>query len=303
MQIVAPAPYPTPVYTASAAAPTPMAAPISPKVTNYPASKATSPAMAYTSTDPNMRPSRTPQEATSPDQFSIGIEGYYDHYKEDLSSLVNEGGFSSLTLGYTHYLDDRWFNEVGLRASRGRVDFESNSGAIDDIPQWEFESRWLAGYDFHAGSGLPLKIYLGLSTRYFRDEAKGKVSSLNESGYDRRTFQLFAPIGARYRLQSGTVMFEPTMEFAPLIWGNVSSRLGTFDTFYNIENRQNKGYHLRSEFAIGQLDNAGRGWQLVPFIRYNYSPDSKIAFDPLDDSLIEPENTRLQAGAGLKFLF
>jgi hypothetical protein len=237
------------------------------------------------------------------DRFSIGIEGYYDQYEEDSVSLTDKGMFGGVSLAYTHYFNPQWFAGIDARGAIGSTDYESVSGTIDDIPQWEVETRLLTGYDIaFPGRGV-LKPYFGFGTRYFVDELKGKVTETGANGYDRRIFQIFMPIGATYEYSSMGLDFAPNLEIAPLIWGNVSSRLGTLAGFYNVENRQDSGMLLKGEFMMGQRLANGTSWQFGPFVRYWDVPDSKTEVDPASRVWIEPENTRLQAGASVKYSF
>lgn len=238
----------------------------------------------------------------SSDQFSIGIEGFYSNYKEHIVTLDEHGGSGSITASYTHFLDPNWYATLDLRGSYGMVDYSSTSGTIDNIKQWETENRLLAGYTRPVGENR-LKLYTGLGARYFSDEAKGTVSSLGASGYDRRIFQLYVPLGVTYEFASGGFDFAPNLELDPVFWGNVSSRLGNIPGYYYVENHQSAGIGARSEFMMGRLSERGEGWQFGPFVRYWYFPDSDRTTDPGNTSWTEPRNTRLQAGAALKFLF
>lgn len=231
-------------------------------------------------------------------QFSLGIIGFYDEYQEDSIGLTDKGVFGGITANYTHYFNPRWYGELGAEAAYGATDYESTSGNINGIDQWSVENRVIAGFDRAYPDNTHLKTYAGLSTRYFSDELKGKTTQFGAQGYDRRIFQVFLPIGMTYEFASAGWNFAPNIEFAPLLWGNVSSRLGTLPGYPYVKNRQTTGYHLRGEFMMSQLDARGRGWQLGPFVRYWDIPDSDV-----DNGFIEPENTRLQLGAKLAYLF
>lgn len=241
-----------------------------------------------------------PSQRSKPaNRFTLGVEGYYDEYQEDVVDLTDTGIFGSLTGSYTHYFNDQWYGMLDLRYSRGSADYESTSGSIDDITQWETENRLLAGYEFpRIGNDKRLKTYFGLGQRYFSDELKGKSTGSGAQGYDRRIFQLYVPIGITYEFPAYGLTFTPNLEFDPVIYGNVSSRLGTLPGYTNIENEQTEGYGIRGEFLMGQTNERGNGWQFGPFVRYWKLPDSKV-----DAGFIEPENTRLQVGAKLNILF
>jgi hypothetical protein len=243
----------------------------------------------------------TPPERTisSANRFTLGIEGFYDEYQEDSVSLVDEGYFAGITASYEHFFEPDWYGAIEFRAARGSTDYESVSGTIDSISQWDTETRALLGYTpAHYQQGRT-KFYTGLGTRYFSDELKGKTASLGGAGYDRRIFQLYLPIGITYEFAAYGLTFTPNVEYDKLLWGNVSSRLGTIGgAFRNLEHEQTEGYGLRGELLMGQMDERGRGWQFGPFVRYWDIPDSEV-----NGGFLEPENTRLQAGANLKYAF
>ncbi len=292
--LVAPT-YPAPGATAGTIAPLPA---LTAPVYAAPVAAAEAPAPApmpnvVRAPDHDAPPEYTASTSTS--RFTLGIEGFYDEYQEDSVSLIDKGYFAGITASYEQSLGASMYGAIEFRAARGSTDYESISGTIDDISQWDMETRLLTGYDHQHGK---TKIYAGLGSRYFSDELKGKVASLGGLGYDRRIFQLYVPIGITHRFAAWGLTFTPNIEYDHLIWGNVSSRLGTIPGFTNIENEQTEGYGLRGELMMGQVDTAGRGWQVGPFVRYWDTPDSEV-----DGGFIEPENTRLQAGVGAKVLF
>jgi hypothetical protein len=285
---------PLPAYSAPAPAYT---APAYPAPTTYSAPMAQAPGTYVARTPQAYTP--PPRTATPDDSFTLGIEGYYDNYQEELVSLDSTGYFGGITASYEHSFNPDWYAAAELRAAYGSNDYESISGTIDGIPEWEVETRLLAGYTPRYYQQRPLRLYTGLGTRYFSDELKGEVTNLGFAGYDRRIFQVYLPIGFTYQFAAYGLNFAPTIEYDKLLWGNVSSRLGTLGGPYrNIENEQTEGYGLRGELMMSQMDASGRGWQFGPFFRYWDIPDSDV-----DGGFIEPKNTRLQAGANVKYLF
>lgn len=232
----------------------------------------------------------------------MGVEGFYSAYRENIAALDETGPFGSVTAGYTHYFGTNWYSALDLRGSYGEVQYSSMSGTIDNIKQWETEDRVLLGRVSPTESGNRLKTYFGLGARYFSDESKGTISSTGAYGYDRRILQFYVPIGVTYEAQSNGFTYAPNLEVDPVFWGNVSSRLANVPGYEDVENHQSSGIGLRGEFMIGQLNDAGAGWQAGPFVRFWYFPDSDTATNS-SGTWVEPENTRLQAGAALKLLF
>jgi hypothetical protein len=238
------------------------------------------------------------------ERWTFGIEGFWDQYKEPdtFPDLENWAEYGALTVGYTNYFNPRWYATVEGRVSYGSEDYKSRSGYINDIPQWEFENRYLFGYHFTSAKGVHHKTYVGLGIRYYRDESKGEVTNQGSLGYDRRILQFYAPIGYTMNFPAFGFTMSPTIEFDPLIWGHVQSRLQNITGYGTADNYQDEGYGLRGEFLIGQEDASGFGWQFGPFVRWWDIEDS-------DRNLIttpsgpaygrEPANTRLQFGAKL----
>lgn len=236
-------------------------------------------------------------------EFSLGMEGFGSHYNEDDTSRDTIGSFASVTASYTRHFNPRWYGMLDLRGSYGVVDDDSEDGKIEKIKEWETENRILAGYVSTLSSGSRLKTYLGLGGRYFSNEGKGLISDTGNSGFDTRSFQLYVPLGVTYEFNHDGITFAPNLEIDPVLWGNVESRLGTFDGLKDLENRQYRGIGIRSEFLVGQMSERGFGWQFGPFVRFWYFGDSSTVVDPADTPWILPENTLLQAGAKLKYLF
>jgi hypothetical protein len=235
------------------------------------------------------------------DRYSVGIEGYYDEYEEDSVDLKDQGVFGSITASYEHDFNAQWYGRAEGRGSYGNADYESISGEIDNIPQWELEARLLAGYNLLHGSAKT-SFYSGIGTRYFVDELKGESTSLGALGYDRRILQVYLPIGFTYSFNAYGLQFTPNLEYDRLIYGHVNSRLQTIPGFYELNNIQTSGNGFRGELMMRALDGRGAGWEFGPFFRYWDIADSNDDTNP-SGTWLEPENTRLQVGASVKYLF
>jgi hypothetical protein len=250
--------------------------------------------------------SMTPVAAAKRNHYYVGIEGFYDIYKEDVVSLDSRSVYGAVDAGFTHYFNSEWFAGSELRVSYGKEDYESPSGTIDGVDQWEVEHRITGGYDFAMGGGSHMKTFVGLNTRYYRDEGKGEVTNLGANAYDRRILQFFMPIGVTYEFKAYGYRMAPTIEYDHLLYGRVESRLQNVPGYYQATNFQKTGYGLRAEFMISKTDNRGNGWEFGPFVRYWHLGDSDIdttAPTPDGNQWLEPDNDRLQLGAKLKLLF
>jgi len=242
--------------------------------------------------------------AADENTFKVGVEAFEDHYREPGATIdVNEHAYyGAIDLGYTH----SWDNILGMieaRGSYGRDNYKSVSGQANDIPQYETEARLLGGVRVPMSTGDVFIPYFGLGSRFYYDNSKNVVTNTGFFGYDRRILQMYLPIGVRmeYTSEAGWT-YAPTLEFDPLLWGNVNTRLQNIPGFFNIDNTQHHGYGWRGEFMVGQK-SPSYSWEAGPYFRYWNMQDSDITTDPLGNSFIEPKNTRLQAGAALRLSF
>ena len=324
---VAPAAAPAPAFTATA----PVAAPVmtpppviaaAPEIRQMPAKQPeivsapapimppATPTYGYAPT-PSMPAIDTPatqvavaEPSYRANNFSVGLEAFYDHYEEPntFPDLNERAYYGSIDLGYAHYFSPSVYADIEQRVSRGSDRYKSSQGHISDIPQWELDTRMTGGYDTHFGAGHHIKTYMGLGTRYFIDEAKGKQTNLGVSGYERRIFQLYAPVGVTYEFPAYGLTFAPNVEIDPLLYGSVQSRLENITGLQEFNNRQNAGFGWRAELMMGETYANGMGWQFGPFVRYWDIQDSEADHNAIGTG-IEPKNTRLQAGAKLKMTF
>ncbi|MFM9890022.1 MAG: hypothetical protein ACKVOE_05160 [Rickettsiales bacterium] len=280
-----PAPYTAaPTYTPPASYPTPYAAP--------------APAAEAKSSNPRRS-----------NRFYVGVEGYYDRYKEPVVDLVEDGGFGSITYGYTHDFTPQWFAGLEGRASYGQSSYKSISGSIAAIPAFEFDQRIRGGYDFAYSPSFHLKPFIGIAARYYSEGGKGEVSNSSPPrfGYDRRITQIYLPIGVDLENRFAGYSIQSSFEVDPLLWGYVESRFQNLGA-PQASNHQTSGYGLRGEVLLGNVDTYGTGWQFGPFVRYWDIDDSKTAEcdGPVAGPgfcVLEPANTRLQAGLTARFLF
>lgn len=311
MQPIAYSPAPATI-TPTTYAPPPAAAPVYTPAPNYappPPVYSTAPALApvaYEASSSYSAPiaSDSWAAAAPTDRLALGVEGFFDNYKEDSVDLDNKAWNGSLTADYVHFFDNRLFAGLDGRVSYGEDDYSSISGEVDGIPVWEYEGRAKGGYRFY-GNGSTIDLYTGLGFKYYDYKFKGE-SANGSSGYDRRIAQLYLPVGLTHTDQQGDWTFRKNIEADALLWGNVSSRLGTIPGYGNVENRQTAftGFALRGELTMANLNAAGQGFEFGPFIRYWYADDSETKYDPVSGfTFLEPENTRLQVGGTLRYLF
>ncbi len=237
------------------------------------------------------------------DHYSLGLEGLYDDYQEpaDGASVRIRSYYGSLTGNYSHDWG-KFFGALDGRVSYGTSDYKSISGSATGIPEWELDGRIRGGYSF--GNFSP---YVGIGTRYYWDEFKGTTtvdsSGQVASGYDRKITQIYIPLGATYVFMPWEgVSVSPNLEYDQLVWGQVSSRLGTIPGLQNVINYQHSGWGLRGSIMAGWSGWGGGTWQAGPFFRYWDISDSDVSTAGAFTGL-EPQNSRMQTGVTLRYLW
>jgi hypothetical protein len=113
-------------------------------------------------------------------------------------------------------------------------------------------------------------------------------------------------VGITHTSTQGSWTIRKNLEADALLYGNVSSRLGTIPGFGNVENDQDpfSGWGARGELMLGKVNAQGYGYEFGPFFRYWWVDDSNTEFDGVSGgTYLEPENTRLQIGATARWLF
>jgi len=243
--------------------------------------------------------------------YSLGVEGFYDNYKEPDATVDSKAEYGSITGNYTHNWNE-FFAVLDGRVSYGQDKYSSSDGSVSGVPQWEFELRPRTGFTFKTSSQSSLSPYIGLGARYYMDEFKGYTTTDADGnvygGYDRRIFQLYLPVGATYAYTTfNGWSIVPNIEYDQLLWGQVSSRLGTLGGGQtNTLNDQYSGWGVRGRVMFGREQN-GWSWQVGPFVRYwdiqasDFSSAGTQNGQPLYGE--EPANTRLQVGLALRALW
>jgi hypothetical protein len=231
-----------------------------------------------------------------------GAQLFYDKYREPTIDLETHTAYGALTGGFDYY--QGWlYTGVDARASYGQAEYESGSGELSAIPEQEYELRWKIGYNY-TEDGRGFIPFTGLGIRYYQMDLKGEVTSLGALGYDRNIFQLYMPFGMRFDGPFAGWNVRSQIEADLLLYGNVSSRLGTIGGYENANNRQSfaSGGGLRGEMMFAHREGGGAYYEFGPFFRYWKVGDSETDSQPLG-TFLEPENDRMQVGAELRYRF
>jgi hypothetical protein len=231
--------------------------------------------------------------------FEVGPEISYRTYREP--DVMKEKGMMYGLMGSYTYHSKIMLKAEG-RFSLGSVDY-SNSGKIDDIEDFLLEIRGLGGYDFFLPDLGFITPFMGIGYRYLDDDSSGERSTTGYWGYDRESNYIYSPIGVSFitGLWNGW-SFGATGEFDYFWWGKQKSHLSDVPGYYDISNRQKKGYGLRGSIII-QERFRNIDFRAEPFIRYWNIKNSEITVDPLGRSWIEPKNNSTEIGIMLGVRF
>jgi len=241
-------------------------------------------------------------------QVSLGVQGYQDRYNESTPGVNIHTNYLGAVAGYTRRDGDHNFWTVDGRAAHGLESYNSPSGEMDGVPEFEGELRLTLGKDYALENSW-VSPYGGLGTRFFRDDGKGHFTNLGAFAYDRRIEQLYLPLGATWRnlLPGDRATMASTLEFDPMLIGSVNSRLSNGGG-PNIVNTQGlfTGWGVRGEMMFGvPLEN--QTMELGPFFRYWNINDSTANLQSCNGNLClgyeEPYNTRLQIGVTTRVSF
>jgi hypothetical protein len=234
-------------------------------------------------------------------QLSMGLEGFYDQYRENSLGVKDNSPYGSITAGYTYSGNDQWFGAIEGRGSYGQDNYSSPSGKSSGANQWEAELRLRVGYYFEELGGT-LAPYVGIGGRFFYDQGNGVVTTIGDIGYDRVIDQLYIPVGAGWTFHSGDWTIVPVAEYDQLIYGRVFSELSEDPGYPDAVNNQHEGWGLRGELMFGH-EIWGNQWQIGPFVRFWDINQSSTEHYPDGGYAYEPHNTRLQTGLAVRLLF
>ncbi|HBO97911.1 MAG TPA: hypothetical protein DD648_07885, partial [Candidatus Omnitrophica bacterium] len=161
----------------------------------------------------------------------------------------------------------------------GQVDYESNgTGSLDDINEYLFEIRGLAGYDFPVVEATVLTPYIGIGYRYLDDNMGGKTTTTGHGGYDRESHYVYMPFGLKTKTPlEGPWSLGFNVEYDLFLSGTQESHLeDVSSSLSTLENDQEEGYGVRGSI---QLVRQADTWNFLvePFIRYWNVDESNIA--------------------------
>ena len=241
------------------------------------------------------------------------------HIKYEEPGVMKEEGIMYGIFGSYTYRNDGMFR-IESRFAYGKVDYE-NSGTLDNINNYLYEGRYLAGYDLFFGENNMYTPYVGIGYRYLQDAMGGLTSSTGAKGYDRESNYFYSPIGIETSNSfNNGWSIGATLEYDYLWKGRQKSHLRDarlydpvigYYTYNNVSNDQDKGYGIRSSMKF-QKKGKNLDFGIEPYIRYwnikksNEVTDSVVSENGLwliTSTAYEPKNKSTEYGVkcSLKF--
>lgn len=241
--------------------------------------------------------------------FQFGPEIYHFVYEEKSLRVKDQGTFLGLRGSYTHHTDSHWMFRVEGAAAWGDVDYSSGStGSIDNIQDSEYETRFLAGYDFIDDYNRMYTVYSGFGWRRLNDDGGGTVSTTGAHGYDRQSNYYYLPLGVE-----GSEVFENgwtiggTFEGDFIVSGTQKSDLSSaISTYSDVSNDQNEGWGLRGSLKFTK-NTPNYDFLIEPFFRMWRVDNSEVSTITVSGVATgygtEPENETTEYGLNLSLLW
>lgn len=268
-------------------------------------------------------------------KFEVSSETYYYAYNEPTLDVrlagLKYGVFAAYTYRSSHnqhikslsdvFSDTNKINMFRIegRLSYGDVDYEG-SGTWDDIPDYNYEIRLLAGYDIPVNDAFQITPYAGFGYRYLFNDFSTIPAQIIDgvtylSGYDRESRYFYLPIGFEtHKKCAQGWSWNVNAEYDIFVSGKQKSHLedsvdlaGNNAGYETVANEQRKGHGIRGAVRVGkELMNVDLF--VEPFVRYWSIQDSKIEAITLTGGTpvgygFEPKNDTTEYGIkmGAKF--
>ncbi len=238
--------------------------------------------------------------------WEIGPEVSYIRYEEP-NVMKEEGIMYGLGGSYTYH--NNLMLKAEVNGSYGEVDYSStDTGSIDNIPDYKFEVKGLIGYDIPVMQSTYFTPFTGVAYRYLNDDSSGMLSTTGAAGYERESNYFYSPVGVQLLtdLNNGWTL-GGSAEYDYFWAGKQQSHLGDAVAGLNtVENDQKSGWGVK-----GTIDIKKKGetldFLLQPFVRYwsiDQSDSSNVTYNGVIVGYgYEPENTSFEAGAKLAVSF
>ena len=191
---------------------------------------------------------------------------------------------------------DKWMFKAEGRFSYGQVDYE-NSGTKDNIDDYIWEFRGLAGYDSSILKATIITPYIGFGYRYLNDDLTGTTST-GALGYEREQSYFYSPVGIKTitELENGWSI-GVTLEYDIFWSGKNKSHFSDANPAYNdLEFDQDEGYGCRGSIRF-EKKGENIDYVIEPFIRYwNIKESDRDLLTATSTYYVEPKNNSTEIG-------
>jgi len=247
------------------------------------------------------------QEVILKSGAEIGFEVSHIKYEEP-DFMEEEGIMYGLSGSYAVHQNKSMLKLDG-RLTWGQVDYTSpESGDLNDINDYIFETRFSLGYDYSFSTTTIMTPYIGIGYRYLNDDTSGMVSSTGTMGYERESNYLYSPIGIDItsRIQNGWII-GATAEYDLFWYGLQRTHLEDIAVGLNaLDNDQHEGWGVRGSVKI-EKKSGNIDFVIEPFIRYwdiKKSDESVITYyNFIIGEGYEPANNSTEWGIKLALKF
>lgn len=225
--------------------------------------------------------------------FEIGlmVSDYKYHEEVNNQPFMNiKGEKLSIDTALTGKISENWFARAEVRFGYGLPEY-SGSGVLKNNEDLVWDTRGLIGRDFvfdHAGFSL----YTGLGSRYLYSDLRG-VSSTGASGYRRKSFYEYIPVGLTSRVRLGDERrLSLNAEYDHFLQGEQQSILGDVNpALDSLDNEQHNAYFAGRGSVLFETEK----WAMGPWLHYWHIKDSETNCVPGFCGL-EPKNETTEVG-------
>jgi hypothetical protein len=256
--------------------------------------------------------------------FEVSAELLDYSYRERLDGDVavrDDGGFVGIGGTYVETIGDGVLLRAHLNVALGSVDYRGPAGGIDGIATEESRiddvSQGIGQLELHLGKdfalgGTTLTPFVGIGSRYLRDDSGGETTDDGLLGYDREVSFAYVPIGMSARLplspshDAGLVL---SGQYNIVTHGTAESKFSRLDPAIpdvEVDLEGGSGFELS---ALLSLPVGRPSVSFGPFVR-RWSIDRSHSFVLVDPEgsgeaveFFEPKNDTTEFGLRIAFGF
>ncbi len=250
-----------------------------------------------------------PVQAQTRPGFEIGAEILDYKYRERFEGetiVKDDGTFIGLRASYVETLANGWFLRAASTTTFGKVDYSSDDGRIENVPQTLGQLEFHAGRDFLIGGKTTLTPFTGIGGRALRDNSGGKETELGLQGYDREIGYAYVPLGLAASVPLRHMKLDFSVQYNWIVNGTAESKLSGLDPDapdIELDLEEGHGVEASAMLTIPVGRNAVR---FGPFLRRWSVDRSKSEFfedEEFEIEIFEPANKTTEVGVRVAFAF